>query len=1077
MSAGNTIKRLAREYQEILQCPVSNISVQPLDKDNLLDEWHGNIQGVEDSVWRDIVVHFVIRIPKGYPTYPPKVNLCSFVPHLNVITTFDGRFEVCLDMLDKSLTRDSLTIPFQNWSSAFSIRSILVQLSSFLLCPDQPTEMSTGGVPRTLLEASQFVCTVEGCSHRHNQPQPPLPTDEQVKSAPLSFPSVEVSGAGAQMIQTRIFNRRVQRQQQLMLVKNKADNESDSATDKECNSLKNNMDSVSTTGDSSNTGKSAGVVTAKPISDYNPKPVPEPEWQVVRGRGGQNNSSSVFASSGRGKEPEKNEVTNTFAVLFKDQYRCSKCKKEYTNGTSFSKSQLRQEDARKCTLCIASMAASASILAVKSASAADENDGKGNNKNFLKRERRRQRKVAVAKSTEEQEWDCAEIRDLTVGEWKTGWRCESNPASAAITDRNMGYFAVLSRDSALKLLTYLSTKDVLSLGTTCRGIAVMTDDWLVWRRLFRRRYPRSALSPSSSSSWRHAYMLEANCLSSDMRCFHSLATSADDVLGMPLEYTINPKTNALDYATSTFDVLGLRSFAEDAVRRTAWGEKFTTFLPMYIDESHFEKGLSKLLSVARAVVGSMAVSAKEAAAAASASKGGPFGVRGGKHFHRGQRTNHVKAWAPSNDPEMVLVLLTKMMNTQVVLLCDKGIAASDMALTGYCQLHRLLLAIVSRYPQLRLLLRKRLDTFMYNPDARVKKETPSLGELLAMLSVSDSYSWSHLGKAFILESFDRSVLWACSKDPSLAKVEVGDASRLDRFLATQKVALRLHLFHSVFLNMLVQGGGSPGKLEDCKDRYDTFQGRPPLYMRRQFHQAVQRILAFNSWPEYFQIARMPLPSKDMLLSFLEKAVGNSIKKGYHSHDTVFQNVMKSGVSKILLKGESFSADPNLRQLKLLEKWKYDGSTVFLDASCLVYDFHGKKTGFVDYHYNTCCNSAVRHSGDHIDEAKQQGTHTIDVDIKRLPVSVKALFFTVSAWTTDLKSISQPSCHLFDAMSDTEMCSYQHADSDTGNKTAVIMCKLHRFSPSSRWELTTIGHVGFGRADKYTSIEEDIKKFI
>jgi len=49
---------------------------------------------------------------------------------------------------------------------------------------------------------------------------------------------------------------------------------------------------------------------------------------------------------------------------------------------------------------------------------------------------------------------------------------------------------------------------------------------------------------------------------------------------------------------------------------------------------------------------------------------------------------------PRNDPEFILTLLTKMMNTQVVLLCDEGIAASEMALTGYCQLHRLLLGVI-----------------------------------------------------------------------------------------------------------------------------------------------------------------------------------------------------------------------------------------------------------------------------------------------------------------------------------------------------------------------------------------------
>jgi ubiquitin-protein ligase len=296
MSHGNTIKRLAREYQELLACPVRDISVKPLNDENLMEEWHGNIQAarVEGNDWPDIVVHFVITFPNGYPSHPPKVHLCSFVPHLNVITTFQGRFEVCLDMLDKPSTRDDIpTIPYQNWSSAFSIRSILVQLSSFLLCPGQPLETSAGGMTRTLLEAGRFVCSAEGCSHCHDHPQPALPTDAQVDAAPLSFPSVEVSGQGAQVLQARIFSRRVQQQQQLMLVKRKTGNESDAWTDKEGregSSLENGVESGSCNSiikEASSSGIGIEAVATEKVTIVVKEPMPavkESEWQLVKGR-------------------------------------------------------------------------------------------------------------------------------------------------------------------------------------------------------------------------------------------------------------------------------------------------------------------------------------------------------------------------------------------------------------------------------------------------------------------------------------------------------------------------------------------------------------------------------------------------------------------------------------------------------------------------------------------------------------------------------------------------------------------------------------------------------------------------
>jgi stress response protein SCP2 len=219
---------------------------------------------------------------------------------------------------------------------------------------------------------------------------------------------------------------------------------------------------------------------------------------------------------------------------------------------------------------------------------------------------------------------------------------------------------------------------------------------------------------------------------------------------------------------------------------------------------------------------------------------------------------------------------------------------------------------------------------------------------------------------------------------------------------------------------------------------------------------------------------------------LEQAVKNSLKKGYHSRDTVFQNVMKSGVSKILLKGETYSAAPNLSRIQMIESWRYDGDTIFLDASCLVYGFKGELLNTVDYSHTTAStrspsghhtNVYIQHSGDLIDHEQRMGQHSIHIDISLIPSSVAALFFTVSAWTTTLKEIYQPSAQLYDSVSDTEMCRYKLEDQDTGDKTAVIMCKLHRPSPGGRWQLTSIGHVGYGRAGTYLPIHHDIQNYL
>lgn len=664
-------------------------------------------------------------------------------------------------------------------------------------------------------------------------------------------------------------------------------------------------------------------------------------------------------------------------------------------------------------------------------------------------------------------------------EWKDIWR--SAPETTLPTECNMGFFQSLNRDTSNHLLSYLEPAEVLFLGASSRGVDSLCNDWLVWRRFFALQFPRSALRPyGPNSSWKRAYLLEVNGLSQELICFNSRVTKDEDILGIPIWYTTNPRTGCLDYATSTFDIISWESYSKEMVRRTVWGEKFTNFLPIYIDEEHFRRGLGCLVKVSREIV-----------------------MKGFSHQTQGNYRNHHKnmrkcnVWMPQTDAEMVLTLLTKMMNTQVVLLCDKGIAASEAVLLGYCHLHRLLLAVMDTFPELKIVVRKRLADFAQKPETRVKERTPSLGELLAYLSVSDTYGWDQISMPYIKECFDRSVLWACTKDPSLATVVSGDVSRLDKYLETQKVSLRLTLFHAVFLRMLVEGAGSKRKLEACIERYDTFQGRPPLYLRRNWQGLVKEILQFNSWPQFFAISGIPLPSKGQLLGTLETSVANSLKKGYHSKDTVFEKVMKSGVSQILLKGETYSAPPNISNVQMMEKWRFDGHVVYLDASCLVYNFSDEHIGTIDYSHRTWSGSkddiqvtrigsfaytnapapCIRHSGDVIDHEGRVGQHTIDIEIKRLPNSVQSLFFTVSAWNTTLAGISQPSAHLYDVQQDTELCSYKLQDENTKSKTAVIMCRLYRKTIRSRWELVSIGHVGFGRADDYDSILKDIKKYL
>jgi hypothetical protein len=82
---------------------------------------------------------------------------------------------------------------------------------------------------------------------------------------------------------------------------------------------------------------------------------------------------------------------------------------------------------------------------------------------------------------------------------------------------------------------------------------------------------------------------------------------------------------------------------------------------------------------------------------------------------------------------------------------------------------------------------------------------------------------------------------------------------------------------------------------------------------------------------------------------------------------------------------------------------------------------------------------------------------------------------VSAWTTTLSGILQPSVQLVDQENGVEMCRYTHEDKEgTDTHTAVIMCMLHRANPSEKWKLSSIGQICNGRASNYSELRGAIR---
>lgn len=147
---------------------------------------------------------------------------------------------------------------------------------------------------------------------------------------------------------------------------------------------------------------------------------------------------------------------------------------------------------------------------------------------------------------------------------------------------------------------------------------------------------------------------------------------------------------------------------------------------------------------------------------------------------------------------------------------------------------------------------------------------------------------------------------------------------------------------------------------------------------------------------------------------------------------------------------------------------------YLDASCLLFGGNSFQQ-VVDYRRSTSI-TAVRHSGDVMNDAQRIGHHTINVSLKKIPSNVTHLFFTLSAWSSpNISHYPNPSLKFYDATKPgKDLCktTFHHAK----NSRAVVMCSVSRDS-QGHWKIFESGQLSAGNAQAYQPLISTIQKLI
>ncbi|KAL3914523.1 MAG: hypothetical protein SGARI_000077 [Bacillariaceae sp.] len=593
------------------------------------------------------------------------------------------------------------------------------------------------------------------------------------------------------------------------------------------------------------------------------------------------------------------------------------------------------------------------------------------------------------------------------------------------------------------VLSFLTAKDLVSFGSTgSRGHSLIQEHSL-WERLFRIDFKSfKSVVPVSVQEWQAVYKLASLGVMEKNRCYQSKKTFTECILGLGLDYTINPRTKCVDYISCSQDLLSFDAFQRlsknTIVPSDTFGNKLKLFLPLYFSEDHFQRALPEIQKVLRKLCP--------------------------ERKTRGMFK-----------PDMVLDVLPKIINSFIVLLSDEGVAASSKSFAAFTRIHRLFLALAKQYPSICKEALSRLNAFVRKEENRIKKNVPSLGLILPLLMIvnEQAFGWPQIRATFLSETFDRCALWIAKANPFLEKTpkestmeEVHqrvDLSRKSMEFSNGTAAERSNLYD----RMLFQR---------TKEEATANVGNKTLSVEA-FQEAINEIILIESFQKFFRFIGLKGPqSKQEMSELLVTSVKNSRRKRYHKPGMDFSRVQARGTSRLLAKGQKYSASSDLKRVVFSDHWRFQGGVKYLDATVVL--FKGKeRVETVDYGRTYSQRGAVVHSGDVI--SNNTGTHTININLEAMDTSITSLVFVISAWNqATLSDITSASVTFRDSdvEDETPLCEYHlDAHDKVDSLKSVVMCKLYRKDDS--WHVLAIGDAHKGDATYYEPIYKALKKYV
>eukprot|EP00347_Sterkiella_histriomuscorum_P023864 403333121 len=372
-------------------------------------------------------------------------------------------------------------------------------------------------------------------------------------------------------------------------------------------------------------------------------------------------------------------------------------------------------------------------------------------------------------------------------------------------------------------------------------------------------------------------------LQEELSCFHTKLRVKDTSLGIGISINRLPRTGEIRMITPTLDLLSMRAFVKQKVRHSLSNEKFTHWLPLYFGEKD-------IIETSRQVYEPATKEWEKKLISINCKERMIHLLKKSMSYICSGSTR--KAFKPS----MIMEVMPKLIITHVADLIQEFRHVSILAIRRLVNFIRLFRLLLELYPEVEKEMDDKIEAFIKNPEKRHKDFTGSLGDLLAMVTVSSKFKIEDILSAYLEEQMDRQAFWILKEIPELdhtnpkykGKEVVVEEARQEVCFKTGIAGFHITLFF-YFANKLITETQGKDMNKFCQ-QLDSHCGCLDFKLEDKFQQKCFEIQKVKSFYKYFPMLGIPMPDEHTLRERLKQSIENSRAKKYHGNEDGFNEV-------------------------------------------------------------------------------------------------------------------------------------------------------------------------------------------